>query len=291
MTRTGRILAGCFFAAACCSGVSHAVSSQPADTLGGKIPVDSVTQPKPEAAPGGRRVTPVENTDNKPWQPGLYRFDRHGNPLKEPVAVLLDEDTVKVDRSPTEKLYGGVIVGVNFFDGILQLAGQSYGSYTVEASVDLYNWFFPTLEVGLGVANTTPTNLNYTYKGGPSFFAKIGIDYNFLYRSDPAYTLLAGLRLGFTGFGYDLTDVTIQSPYWQESQTFNLPGQKSTALYGEVLGGMRIRIYKGLHMGWTIRYKALFHASQAANGSPWFIPGFGARNAPFSATFSVAWRF
>lgn len=294
MTPLIRILSVSLTVLTCClpltAQTADTIHTQLPDTLGSAAATDSI-RPHASAQGSGRRVTPVENVDNKPWRPGLLRFDKHGNALKEPVAILVDEDTVKVERGPVEKLYGGVIVGVNFLDGILQLAGQSYANYTIEASVDLHNWFFPTVEAGIGIANNTPDNLNYTYKCGPAFFAKVGIDYNFLYRSDPAYALLAGVRVGFSGFSYDLTDVTIASPYWQQTQTTDLLGQKSTAVYGEVLGGLRVRIYKGLHMGWTVRYKALFHASESAAGSPWFIPGFGAKNARFSATFSVAWKF
>ncbi len=290
-----KILSVCLMMLTCSISASaqtpDSLATQQPDTLGRVSPRDSVKSQDPEVTPSGRRVTPVENPDNKPWRPGLYRYDKHGNALKEPVAILVDEDTVKVDRKPTEKLYGGVIVGVNFCDGIFQIAGQSYANYNLEASVDLYNWIFPTVEAGIGVANSTPDKLNYTYKCGPAFFAKAGIDYNFLYRSDPAYALLLGVRVGFTGFSYDLTDVTIPSSYWQETGAISLLGQHSTAVYGEVLGGLRVHIYKGLHLGWTIRYKALFHASDSSNGSPWFIPGFGSRNAPLSATFSVAWKF
>lgn len=285
MMLTVRILSVIITVLAC--GVT--AMAQTTDSLTMQRP-DTTGVTNPQQTPG-RRVTPVENVDGKPWKPGLYRYDKHGNPLKVPVAVLVDEDTVKTDYRPKEKLYGGVLVGVNIFDGILQIAGQSYASYNIEASVDLHNWFFPTVEAGIGIADNTPDRLNYTYKCGPAFFAKIGLDYNFLYRSDAAYALIAGVRLGFSSFSYDLTGVTLQSPYWQETQTIDLCGQHSTALYGEVLAGIRVRLYKGLHMGWTMRYKALFQASEGANGAPWYIPGFGARNAPLSATFTIAWKF
>lgn len=260
------------------------------DTISPSIVPDSITE-KP-AAPPQRTVTPIENTDNLTPRPTLHYYDRHGKPLKEPVAIWLDEDTVKVDRSPKQPLFNGVTVGFNFFDAILQIAGQSYGNYNLSAAIDMHNWFFPTLEIGIGSASSRPKDKNYRYKCSGAMFARLGIDYNFLYNSNPDYKALFGLRAGFSSFGYDITDVSINNEYWGTGVNHpDIPHQKASAFWGEVSAGLQVKIWDRISMGWSLRYKFLFHSGKGSNSTPWFIPGFGGRNAPFAATFSIFYTF
>lgn len=261
------------------------------DTVGIAATTDTVDTVRRVATPQ-RTVTPIENRDNLTAKPTLHYYDKHGRPLDEPVAVWVEEDTVKVSRAPKVPLFNGVTVGFNFFDAILRLAGQSYGSYNLSGSVDLHNWFFPTLELGLGMANNHVKDKNFRYKTPASFFGRIGTDYNFLYNSNPAYKALLGLRLGYSSFRYDITDVSISNDYWGPgADHVELPRQKASAFWGEVSAGLQVKIYKGFGMGWSLRYKFRLHVSDGSNSSPWFLPGFGARNAPFSATFSIFYTF
>lgn len=235
-----------------------------------------------------RKVTPVENRDNKSEKPTPHHYDRHGNPLAEPVFVLVEDDTTaSPSAKPVYPLLNSVSAGVNIMDAVMMLAGQKYSSFDISASLSLHNWIFPTVELGIGRADKTPKEGNFTYKCSPSFYAKLGADYNFLYKSSPDYSAFVGLRAGFSSFKYDVDNVTINTGYWDATDNFSLKGQKATALYGEVLAGIKVKIYKRFSMGWTLRYHFKFHESDGADSSPWFIPGFGGKNAPFSATFSL----
>lgn len=234
-----------------------------------------------------RTVTPVESDDGKPEQPTLHFFDKHGNPLETPVYFLTELDTVAAVRpGPTYPLLNGVSVGVNFVDAILMAAGQKYGSFDLWADLSLHNWFFPVVELGAGFAGSTPQEGNFTYKGKPSFYAKVGMNYNFLYKSKPDYQAFLGFRAGFSHFTYDVTDITVNSSYWGEVSHFSLTGQKANCLYGEVLGGVKVKLYRQLSMGWTIRYHFKFHTSGSSGSNPWFVPGYGA-SSPISFSFSL----
>ena len=216
----------------------------------------------------------------------LHYYDKHGNPLDEPVLFLADLDTVtKVKSGPVYPLLHSVSIGANFFDGVMLLAGQKHASFDLWASLSLHNWFEPVVEMGIGFADNHPEDGNFHYKGKPSFYGKIGINYNFLYKSDPAYQVYFGLRGGFTSFRYDITDITINSSYWDQTDKFSIVGQKAHAVYGEVVGGIKVNLWKNLSMGWSARYKIKGKVSKAGNSTPWFIPGYG--TTPLSATFSL----
>ena len=233
-------------------------------------------------------TSPVDVDDEKPHTI-LHYYDKHGDPLDEPVRFLATLDTVqKVRSKPIYPAYNGFNVGVNFGDLVFNAFGQRYGSYDVWANVSIFNWVFPTIECGLGYANDTPVHQNYTYKVSPSLFAKIGLNYNFLYKSNPDYQVYLGFRAGFTSFKYSLENVTIDSDYWGESQNFSMSGLKSTSFYGEALAGIQVKIVSHFSLGWNLRWHFNMHTSSDGLNKPWFIPGYGA-SSPVSVNISAVW--
>lgn len=239
-----------------------------------------------------REVTPVESDDKKPQAPVLHYYDKHGDPLDEPVLFLATLDTVaspKVNARPIYPKFYAVEVGVNIFDAFTAIAGQKYGGADIHASLSLWNWVFPTIELGLAGAHNTPKGNNYTYVSGPSFYCKLGADYNFLYKSNPDYRFFAGLRLGITPFSFALKDITPYPGYWGTGDSFSMPAQSVTAVYGEFLLGLRVNIVKRISLGWSLRIHHLFHNSSCPSGDPWYIPGMGTRGSKIGGTFSVSY--
>lgn len=235
-----------------------------------------------------RKITPVENNDKKSPKPILHYYDRHGNPLDEPVLVLADIDTTRaVESKPVYPKFNSISFGVNIMDAVMEMTGQDYGSYDIWADLSLYNWFFPVVELGFGRAKASPELGNFTYKCSPSFYAKAGFNYNFLYKSNPDYNAFLGLRAGYAGMRYSVDDITVSSGYWDQENRFSIKNQKASAFFGEVVAGVKVKIYKRFSMGWTVRYHFKFKISDGANSSPWYIPGYGPKSDHFSATFSL----
>lgn len=277
---------------------------QPADTLRQAAAGDTIlsgdslrkTALPDTVAPGTplprtpRKSSPVDTDDEKPREV-LHYYDKHGNPLDEPVRFLAVLDTVTKPKSkPLYPLYNGFSVGVNFGDAIFMAAGQKYGGFDIWADVSLFNWFFPVVEAGIGFADSRPEESNFTYRTSPSFYAKIGFNYNFMYKSDPAYQLFAGFRAGFSSFSYDVEDVSISNGYWDETQNFSMRGLKANALYGEVLAGIKVKIVGNFSLGWSARYHFKMKVNSSSASTPWYIPGYGA-GSPFSVTFSAIYSF
>ena len=233
-----------------------------------------------------KTITPVDTDPTRPPQPTLHYYDKHGNPLEEPVLFLAETDTVSSARpGPVYPLLYSASVGFNFFDGVMTLFGQKHASYDVSASVSLWNWIEPTVELGLGFANNQPETGNFHYKGKPSFYGKIGFNYNFLYKSNPDYQVYLGLRFGYSDYRYEITDNTISSGYWGQTNVFNITDQHASAFYGQAIGGIKVKIWKWFSMGWSFRYGFKMKASDGTNSTPWFVPGYG--TGAISATFSL----
>lgn len=178
------------------------------------------------------------------------------------------------------------------FSPISNLIGQKYGNYELSVDAGFYNRFYPIYEFGISYANDTPDGANYTYKLSPSFYNRVGLNYNMLYNKNIPGIFYIGLRYGFSFAKYDLSNITVSSPYWEEIQTnLSIPKSTSVAHWGELLLGLQVKLYKGLMMGWSVRYKILFSAQQKSDAKQWIIPGFGKSNNPLGFNFTINYRF
>ncbi len=234
-----------------------------------------------------RKITPVKTDDKKPRQPVLHHYDKHGNRLETPVRFLTELDTVvKAKSGPTYPLLTNVTVGANFLDAILLAAGQKHASLDVWADMGLWNWLYPTVEAGIGFASNTPAGRNFSYKGLPSFYAKVGFNYNFIYKNKPDYQIYVGFRAGFSDFRFSATDLQAGSTYYDVNEGKPLENVHATSWYGQAVIGIKVKIYKRFSMGWSGRYGFLFKTRTSREGAlPWFIPGYG--TSPLSATYSL----
>lgn len=236
-------------------------------------------------------ITPVDVDKGKPEQPRLHYYDKHGEKLEEPVYFLTELDTVQRNNPGSPyALFNGVTIGANFFDGIMMLVGQSYASFDISASASLHNWFFPTLEGGIGFGNNRREGSTMDYRTLISPYLKIGIDYNFLYKSSPDYSAGLGIRFGWSRPSYEINGASITSDYWGQTSEFNILRQSVNAWFGEALAAVKVKLWKGLSMGWSIRYRFKMKIPDASHSTPWFIPGYGG-SSPVTATFSLFYTF
>lgn len=232
-----------------------------------------------------RYVTPVEVKTNRTLLP------RKGEKLK-----YIERDSLTLDslrRDSIAKIYPrypivtDITLGAGIGDAVGRIFGQDYSSFDFSASLNMWNRLSPIIELGVGWANSTPEELNYTYKGKLAPYAKIGANYNFMFKSHPDYQFFAGLRAGYSTFKYDITNISISNGYWGENQTINLLNQKSHAMWGEFALGLRVKLWRCISAGWTLKYHHVFSYKKNPNGDPWFIPGFGSRTSKLAVGFSV----
>lgn len=233
-------------------------------------------------------ITPVESDDEAPQKPVLHYYDKHGEKLDTPVLYLAELDTVsKVRPKSPYPLYNGIIVGVNFADAIMSAIGQSHSSYDVSAMVSLHNWFFPVVEAGIGWGHHTENNDLFKIKAHPSMYAKAGINYNFLYKSNPDYMAYLGLRFGAAQCKWDKTDIRSTNEAGEVVYSPNEMNQSCTSIFGEVLAGLKVKIAGPFALGWNVRYRLGLHSSKGM--SPWFVPGYG--TGPLGFTFNAYFTF
>ncbi|MCM1450476.1 MAG: DUF6048 family protein [Clostridiales bacterium] len=251
-----------------------------------------------------RRVSPVNNAStatqaiNENKLPAdsidrskLVQFrDNNGNiVLVDTVTGMEIADTMAVAKIPPMiyPLVYEASVAVNLWDPLMKAFGQSYGLVGFSAHFNMHNRYIAAFEFGLGKAQNTPADNNYTYHSPMAPYFKIGLDYNFLYNSNPDYQAYAGIRYGFTPFKWTLHDVTIDGSYWGDPSTMQFPDINATAGYVEFLFGIKVRLFSHVSMGWSLRYHRIIHCSPKTYGRPWYVPGYGSYGSALGASLSV----
>ena len=178
-------------------------------------------------------------------------------------------------------------LGLNCAEPLFMALGQSYASTDVSATLNMWNRLQPTIEVGIGWSRNTPDGMRFTYKGKPSPYFKVGANYNFLFKNSPDYQAIVGIRLGYSTFGYEVTDAHYINSYWQEDIGYSITGEHSHALWGEAGVGLRVKLWNSLSMGWMIRYHGVLNYGKNRHSKPWFIPGYGPRNGSLGLSLGV----
>lgn len=174
-------------------------------------------------------------------------------------------------------IYQGMSIKLDIANPILELV-RSKGKvqdYEVALNVRLAKRFYPTIELGYAIAETTANGGNYRGDGG---FARLGMDLSALNKGALENCLMVGLRFAGAYQGFQITDVPIYSDYWQLPNT-NYYNQHKFDCWGEIVAGCQVQIWKGFQMGWYIRMKLLFtRTDKQGDALPAYLPGFGYRN-------------
>lgn len=201
-------------------------------------------------------------------------------------------DSTLLPKTPPMKyqLFHAINVGVNFFDPLMRLCGQKYGGADAYVNLSLHNRYLPTFEFGMGQADYSPADNNYTYKTPLSPYFKLGLDYNFMYNKDPDYQFFAGLRYGFSPFKYTISDVTLTNGgYWGEDTPMAFDQVSATAGWIEFVLGLRVKLFKQISAGWSVKYHSIVHQSHPAVGDAWYIPGYGSSTSSLAISFAITY--
>ncbi len=267
------------------------------------------------ASSAQRRVTPVKNPDNEPSKTETKKSDTatkgsgesgvperpasvvemrdmHGHiVLVDTISGVEYRDTILTQAPKLIYPFAeSVSVGVNLWDPVMRALGQKYGLIGFWGEFSIHNWFKPYVEIGFGMADNTPKDENYTYKSSMAPYFKLGLNYNFLYNSNPNYSVYLGLRYGMSHFNYQIDNVVVDQGYWDENQTINVPKQSATVGYAEFLVGLKVMIVKNFYLGWELKAHTLLHKGSHVNGNPWYIPGYGTDPSLFTGSFSLSYR-
>ena len=183
------------------------------------------------------------------------------------------EEVVKVP------LYQGLQIGFDLVSPAGYLISDSYGA-SIKADINLWNKYFPTVELGFADFNkTSEDGINCTSSGQ---YVKVGINKALSYGGNKAENLFfAGIHYGFSTFSYNLDNLVYYPNYWGANSDINsLQDQKATTGWIELVAGVRVLVFGPISLGWTAQYKSTLHVSNGENSIPAYIPGYGENFKP-----------
>ena len=202
-----------------------------------------------------------------------------------------DKEQLKADYKASP-FYQGSSIGVEIAGIGGYLLGGDIMSSEILLQSNLKNRFLPTLEIGYGKTDAVNDANDMHYKTSAPYF-RIGMDYNVFYLKPylPGY-LYVGLRYGMSSFTYDVSGPDMSDPnYGGTTVPFSYSGMKSKASWLEGVVGIKVRIYKGFHMGWAVRYKMRMSIDNHENSVPWYVPGFGKNaSSSFNLTYNLIYN-
>lgn len=173
-------------------------------------------------------------------------------------------DTVKPSFLPT-----GIRVGADIVAPVYTISDNRFSGYEFSADVDFYRYYLAA-DIGRWERNLKGTDSRYTNSGN---YFRAGVDINFLKKDPDRNMLFFGFRYGRSVFS-EQVERTVTDPVWGiQSDVQSDAGRKAGWL--EITGGLRVKMYRFIWMGYTVRYKFALHT--ISNGSPdvYDVPGYG----------------
>lgn len=193
----------------------------------------------------------------------------------------------KVKKELKEFIPTGVKFGVdlNSFSRNLWDENKKFQEYQVD--IDFRHYL---LNFEYGNSEVEELRSDFSYQNEGSYF-RVGPEINFLYKPEKLHAVFAGFRYASTIFD-DQLDYNTVDAYGNTS--ISSSNQDAKAQWAEMVTGTKINLWKGLFIGFTIRYKFL-KSIRSGELEPYWIPGFGQNrqddNDQFGFSYYLWWRF
>ncbi len=216
----------------------------------------------------------------------------HGQePGEAPKPTLYVVDSLSLE--PKQTFFQGFTLSADIF-GPIQKFVSDYGVFEGSLRINLKNQFFPVVEAGYGICETTneDTHISYNTKAP---YLRAGLDINMLKNKWQDNRLYLGARYGISKFDYDISGPELTDKTWGGSAPFSHKGISTTAHWLEFIAGVQVKILPCFHMGWTVRFKTAISKGATDYGTPYYIPGYGTTTsgtcwgATYNLSFDLNW--
>lgn len=195
-------------------------------------------------------------------------------------------DTVKREKkdfTPT-----GIRVGTDVISLIKTFDSNTYKGWELNGDIDLYRYYL-TLDLGSWGRDFKSDGDHYTNNGS---YLRIGVDINFLKKDPDRNLLFFGARYGRSVFSEDF-DVEIVDQLWGGTFNRHYENNNISGRWFELTGGLRVKVWKILWIGYTARYKFGLNTSSTPDMLPHDVPGYGStdKETTWGFNYQILVRF
>ena len=203
-----------------------------------------------------------------------------------------NNDKNQTDNEQDRFSFNGIGISADLFGYAYSLL-EDYTSGEVAIEANFNNRFYPTIEAGLGWCDVKDETTSIKYKTSAPYF-KVGLNYNFFTnkeKPDPDHYIYGLARFAWSNFEYDVDSPPITDPVWGNSVALDLKDVEGSSTWAEIGAGIKVKIAKGFHMGWSVRYKIRLSQKEGTNSRMWYIPGYGINQSTcFGGTYSLIYE-
>ncbi len=193
----------------------------------------------------------------------------------------------KVKKELEEFIPTGVRLGVDLYSVGRRLWEDGKTSSEFQLDVDFRHYL---LVFEYGTSNLEEVSSGFAYTNNGSYF-RIGPEINFLYSPTSLNVISVGFRYASSSFD-DFLSYKTEDAFGTTQIVAN--NKNSSANWVEFTTGTRVKLWKGLFMGFTLRYKFLKKV-KFDDLEPFIIPGFGENRLDdtdqFGFSYYLMWRF
>ncbi len=140
--------------------------------------------------------------------------------------------------------------------------------YEVNADLSIGNYFL-VADFGAGSHLQEKEEFNYELKGN---YFRLGADFNFIPDNKNNNVLFIGVRYARSSYSEKLDAVFASPVFGAFPVDYDRP---ATARWFEGVAGMKARVWGGLFLGYTLRYKLGLKTHAAGSFASYEVPGFG----------------
>ena len=174
----------------------------------------------------------------------------------------------------------GIRVGTDVLALIRSKYDDRFSGWEINAETDVHR-FFLAFEMGSWQRDLESDSAVYANKG--TYF-RVGADMNFIPRDKLGNVLFLGARYGRSMFSESLT-ATIDDPVWG-TRDVQFDTEDAGAHWLELTGGLRVKLWKVVWLGYTARYKFGLSTKGTGNMEPHDVPGYGSNEGDSTWGFS-----
>lgn len=202
---------------------------------------------------------------------------------------LQDTTAGKKNKTPKPPYIHQFRLGFDVSRIAFNLMYPSRQGYELQADYAMRGKLYAAAEAGFGHGKINYPNLQYTTN---SYFVRLGIDQSVLDRIGPLDFDMAfiGVRYGMSIGNRSDATYLVPSPFGLPDSGF-VAGQSFVAHWGEIVGGVKVELGKGIFAGWNFRGKFLMNSGIFKDLAPNYIAGYGKgdKSTVFDFNFYVSY--
>jgi hypothetical protein len=160
-------------------------------------------------------------------------------------------------------------VGTDIVSIIKSGTDDTFEGWEVNGDIDFYRYYF-AVDYGYWARNYTANDATYANHGN---YWRVGADVNFLTKDPDRNMFFFGLRYGSSVFSEQM-DIHKVDPVWGDITT-TLNSNNVKANWYELTTGLRVKMFKIIWMGYTVRLKFALNTDATGALIPSDVPGYG----------------